>query len=292
MGTDTMSALALLRDHYKEHMAGFSIAATEHSVMTAGGPQGEIDVVRRILAATPPDQMVAMVGDSFDMIEFVKTILATPDIKADIEKRSAPVIVRPDSGDPVEMDLKVFKALAGVFGVSTNAKGYAVLPPYIRMIQGDGIEWYQREVERDDYHNMTRSNYLTYGHTVEDILQNFERAGISADNIAFGSGGGLLQKWNRDTQRMAIKCSWMQIDGEGHDIFKKPKTDPTKDSKRGRLALIEEEGELITVQEKELITINTIPNRCGTENLLQTVFENGVLMNRQSLSDIRHNAQN
>ena len=57
--------------------------------------------------------------------------------------------------------------------------------------------------------------------------------GWSANNIAFGSGGGLLQKMNRDTQKCAFKCSLATVDNKDIDVFKDPITAPGKKSKKG-----------------------------------------------------------
>jgi nicotinamide phosphoribosyltransferase len=230
MGTDTMPALYFLKRFYNaEGMPAFSIRATEHSIMTARGEAGEADVVRQVLDNTPSDQMVAMVGDSFDMIGFVTNILALPDIKERIQRRTAPLVVRPDSGDPAQVCLEVFRALQDVFGSATNEQGYDILPPYLAMIQGDGIQWYPVLI--------SKSGEMGWRHTIQDILDCFEAEGISASNIAFGSGGGLIQQWNRDHIRFAIKNAFMIVDGEPRDIYKNPATDPTKSSKRGRLAV-------------------------------------------------------
>jgi nicotinamide phosphoribosyltransferase len=266
MGTDTMAAIPLLRDYYgATDMPAFSIPATEHSVMTAGGPEGEADVVRRILRAHPTG-LVAMVGDSFDMYRFVTDVIGNnPDILEAIRSREGTVVIRPDSGDLPDVDIDVFHAIESVFGSETNDKGFRVLPPYVRMIQGDGIEW--------------REGFDDPVHTTEDILRAFYHERISADNIAFGSGGGLLQKWNRDTQRFAIKCSAMRIGGEWRDIFKQPKTDPTKNSQRGRLAVRYTDGDNIHTVNEEYVE--------SGENLLQTVFLNGDLIRFQTLNDIR-----
>ena len=251
-GTDTMAALALLRDYYTPHsefnnthtISGFSIPATEHSVMTMGGPDGEREIVNRILDAHPTG-LVACVIDSYDTIRFIKEVIGgDPTLVKEILDRDGTLVFRPDSGDLPMIDLDVFWALEEVFGTTVNEKGYKVLPLQVRMIQGDGIKWTKMP---------TMSNYNNHESTVELILQAFKDNMISADNIAFGSGGGLLQQWDRDSLRFAIKCCTAKIDGEWHDIFKKPATDPSKNSKRGfirpdNFGLIYKDGLLIYQQ--------------------------------------------
>jgi nicotinamide phosphoribosyltransferase len=271
MGTDTMVCLDLLRDYYGENMAGFSIPATEHSIMTARGPEGEADVVRQVLAAYPQG-LVAMVIDSFDTRRFIRDVIGgNEDIKQMIRARQGTVVFRPDSGELPEIDLEVFKELARVFGTETNPKGYAVLPSQVRMIQGDGIKW-------------CRNTTGEWQHTVEDILSAFRRNAISADNIAFGSGGGLLTDFTRDTQRFAIKCSAQLRNDEWIDIFKAPATDPTKNSKRGRLMVRKVNGVFRTERLDETLT------DLDKRDWLQLTFLNGKMMRYQNLADIRKRA--
>lgn len=87
----------------------------------------------------------------------------------------------------------------------------------------------------------------------------------SAENVAFGTGGALLQKINRDTQKVAFKCSNITVNGEDvsvlkslnasirlfiqHHVFKDPVTDPGKRSKKGRLTLEFRDGRMQTIEE-------------------------------------------
>jgi nicotinamide phosphoribosyltransferase len=112
-------------------------------------------------------------------------------------------VVRPDSGDPPTIVVEVLKILGEAFGCSVNEKkGYRVLDSHVRVIQGDGID---REMLRK-------------------ILEAMRANHWSADNIAFGSGGGLLQKLNRDTCKYAFKCSSATVRGSERDVFKQPAT--------------------------------------------------------------------
>lgn len=68
---------------------------------------------------------------------------------------------------------------------------------------------------------------------LEKILGAMKAFKWSADNVAFGSGGALLQKMHRDTQKCAYKCSFATVDGENRDVYKEPVTDKAKKSKKG-----------------------------------------------------------
>jgi nicotinamide phosphoribosyltransferase len=106
------------------------------------------------------------------------------------------------------------------------------------------------------------------------------RKGWSMDNWSFGMGGALLQQINRDTLRFALKCSAIDINGQWHDVYKQPVTDPGKDSRAGRFVLLKQGQEFVTVKQEAGLSIE------GTDQL-ETVLENGVLRREQTLDEIR-----
>ena len=193
------------------------------------------------------------------------------ELKAKVLSRDGVLVVRPDSGIPVNITHEVIRRLGESFGFTTSnysANGYKVLNPKVRVIQGDGV---------DDI-------------SIRQILENLEKNGWSADNIAFGCGGALLQRLDRDTQKFAFKCSSITVNGEERDVYKAPITDSGKNSKRGRLGLYFADGGMYN----NFITLNTkerAQNNTGAkENLLQTVFLNGVVTSNQTLSSIKERA--
>jgi nicotinic acid phosphoribosyltransferase len=127
-------------------------------------------------------------------------------------RRNRGTAVSGNSGYPPEVVINCLRILGNRFGVIVNDKGYKVLDSHVRMIQGDGID-----------HEM-----------IILILRTMKTLGWSADNIAFGSGGALLQKMNRDTYNFAFKCSEITIDGKQYPVFKDPVTQSNKVSKSGR----------------------------------------------------------
>jgi len=236
-------------------MAGFSIPAAEHSTITAWGKSKEREAYENMLDQFPAG-LVAVVSDSYDIFNACQNIWGEA-LRDKILQRDGVLVIRPDSGDPTEILPKMFSILGDVFGFELNKKGYKLLNPKVRVIQGDGID---RE-------------------TLQPILLALKNNGWSADNIAFGSGGGLLQKLNRDTSKFAIKCSEVEVGGEKRQVMKDPITDPEKRSKAGRLKLIKNAGCYETVAE-------SVPG----EDQLKTVFENGQLMREYAFEDIRQRA--
>lgn len=263
-GTDTVPALTIPSNFYGEsdsYVPGVSIRATEHSVMTARGEAGEFDVVESLLAKNP-DGFLATVIDSYDYRRYIE-VLGTK-YKEQILNRNGRIVFRPDSGEPVSTSLDVIELLGKYFGYTVNGKGYKVLPNQVRCLWGDGI---------------TEEG-------IDAILKNSAEHGWSAENWVFGCGGGLLQKINRDTCRFAFKCSSQKYDGEWHDVWKKP-IDMSKASKRGRLALVWEDGPNLTRDGGRYQTIREEELLNNFENLLELVFENGELKREQKFSDIR-----
>jgi nicotinamide phosphoribosyltransferase len=259
MGTDTVEALSHIMRHYgASGPVGFSIPAMEHSTVTSWGRDGEEASFRNMLKQhAKPGGLVACVSDSYDIYRACRkwgTML-----KADVLHSGATVVIRPDSGDPSVVVTQCAKILDQYFGHTINSKGFKVLNN-VRIIQGDGID-----------HKSIRS-----------ILFSLTLSGYSADNVAFGQGGALLQQVNRDTLKFAMKCSAAKINGTWVDVFKDPITDSGKRSKKGMLALIRDNGKYKTINSKDL---------GSEENLLVERFVNGKLFNETTFDEIRERAK-
>lgn len=263
MGTDTMASLLLHRKFYHEPMAGFSIPAAEHSTITSWGRDNEIEAYRNMLRNfAKPNSLVAVVSDSWNIYEAVEKIWGEQ-LKQEVIDSGATIVIRPDSGEPVEVVSKVAHLLAEKFGFEVNSKGYKVLKN-VRIIQGDGVNQ----------------------NSIRAILQRLKTEGFSASNIAFGIGGSLLQKIDRDTLKFAYKCSAIVTDGNLREVYKQPITDAGKNSKRGRLDLIKDEnGEYKTVQLKDVET------PAAENSQMRVVFENGELLIDDNLGEIRRRAK-
>ena len=268
MGTDTVTGLLYCREYYGADMAGFSIPAMEHSTVTSWGRENEVDSYRNMLkthgkAGAP----IAFVSDSYDIFEACKKW--GTELKQDVLDSGAVVVIRPDSGHPSEVVCRCLQILEKYFGSVKNDKGYRVLNN-VRVIQGDGID-----------HS-----------TIRSILFVMEMNGFSADNVAFGQGGALLQQVNRDTMQFAMKCSSVGIQGddglEWRDVYKQPATDPGKNSKRGRVTLWESGGEY-----ESSVTRPTrwTDKGFGWDHVLKEVFRDGESLNEITFDEVRANAR-
>merc|ERR1712039_65622 len=175
--------------------------------------------------------------------------------------RDGVLVVRPDSGELPGIVLQVLEKLGEKFPVTKTSTGHKLLDQHIRVIQGDGVDI----------------------KSLEMILEAMKDKGWAADNLAFGSGGALLQKLHRDTSKCAFKCSNAVIAGKNVDVVKDPITDPGKKSKKGRLRLQRfKNGQWVTMTEG-----------AGEDNLdhLVEVYRDGKLLVDRSLKNIRARAE-
>ncbi len=259
-GSDTVQGVLFANHYYNHPMAAYSIPAAEHSTITAWQRDGEEQAYRNMLHQfAKPGSLLAVVSDSYDLWQAIDHLWGDRLRQAVIDS-GATVVIRPDSGNPVEIVGKVLQRLELHFGSTVNRKGYKVLN-HVRVIQGDGV-------------NET---------SIVEILDSIERLGFSATNLAFGMGGALLQKLNRDTQKFAIKCSEVIAKDRAIAVYKDPITDPGKKSKAGRLALV-----------KTPTGYETVPATTESlqHNQLEVVYENGVMLQETSFEQVRQRTWN
>ena len=267
MGTDTISGILFAREYYSAGIAGFSIPAAEHSTITSWGRDNEVNAYDNMLTQfAKPGSILAVVSDSYDIYNAAEKLWGE-ELRQKVIDSGATVVIRPDSGDPEIVCRKLVQILGDKFGYTTNAKGFKVLNN-VRLIQGDGIN----------------------EHTIRCILGSFQAYGWSADNIAFGMGGALLQQVDRDTQKFAMKCSAVEI-GSGNwiDVQKDPITDPGKKSKAGCVTLWKGGGEWVSAvdQPKGWYDKGFGP---FTE-MLETVYCDGKLIKEITFDEVRANAR-
>jgi len=229
-GTDCVPAINYMNEYYegyKTSVVGTSVPATEHSVMCCDGSEGEFNTIKRLITETYPTGIVSIVGDSYDFWRTLTEYL--PKLKDEINAREGKVVVRPDSGDPLDIITGYYdhpynspsykgalKCLWETFGGTINEAGYKVLNPKIGLIYGDAIT-----VER-----------------ASEILEAMENLGFCSSNIIFGIGSYTYQYVTRDTFGFAMKATSAVINGERRAIFKDPITaDGSKKSARGLLCV-------------------------------------------------------
>ncbi|TPX54317.1 nicotinate phosphoribosyltransferase [Powellomyces hirtus] len=240
-GTDTLSAAYYAQFNLNGGKpVATSIPATEHSVMTAFPSEKEA-IIR--LLNNYGHGVCACVMDSYDYVNALDKVL--PSIAKHKLEKGGFLVLRPDSGDPVEVVMQGLRAIEKVFGATTNSKGYKVVTG-ASIIQGDAV---------------------TYD-SLQTILKATTAAGFAAQNVGFGMGGGLLQKVNRDTMSFATKLSQIvYADGTERDVMKMPKTGMGKISLPGTFAVVKDEVGIPIVYPAE--------TKPSTRNLLRTIYDHG-----------------
>lgn len=272
-GTDSVPAIDFHEQYYNadsdNEMVGGSVPATEHSVMCMGTKDNEIGTFERLITELYPTGIVSIVSDTWDFWQVITEYL--PKLKSGILARDGKVVIRPDSGDPVKIIVGDKNAVPGspefkgaiecmweVFGGTVTEKGFKLLDSHIGLIYGDSITLQRQEA----------------------ILSGLKEKGFSSFNVVLGIGSFTYEYVTRDTYGFAMKATYGEVNGEARNIFKDPKTDDgTKKSAKGLLAVFKENDTLL------------LKDECTWEEekqgLLQPVFENGKVVNEQSLSEIR-----
>jgi nicotinamide phosphoribosyltransferase len=265
-GSDNISAIDLIMTYYNtDEMLAFSIPASEHSTITSWGEENEVKAYENMLDAYPTG-IRACVSDSYNILRACEELWGGQ-LRDKVLNLNGRLVIRPDSGDPVQTLKKVFNILWDKFGGRTNSKGFKVIDEHVRVIQGDGV------------------NY----ESIIEILDMMVEEGFSAENIVFGMGGALLQKVDRDTQKFAFKCCSITINGEERDVQKHPLevdkygniVKSFKTSKKGHLKLIETVNGFETIQEA----------KDDEGDVMVKVFENGHLLVDYNFQEIRQRAE-
>lgn len=274
-GSDTVIASKLIREVYNtDTIYGKSIPATEHSVMTLKGEEGELELMERVLK-TFPTGIVACVSDSYNIFRACSEYWGTKLKELVLSRPSEPgnqLVIRPDSGDVKRTLVEIFNILFDKFGYTTNEKGYKVLPPQVRVIQGDGV------------------NFESIG----EIYQLLELHKISPENLALGMGGKLLQAdINRDTQNFATKACFAIVNGKEVNVIKSPTemdadgniVKSFKKSKQGKLKLVLNEDSsyrTVTSMDADFDIV---------KDELVEVFNMGVITKEYTFDEIRERAK-
>lgn len=276
-GSDVLPVIDYVEVYYggsnPDELIGASVPATEHSVMCAGGEEDEMQTFERILNLYP-EGIVSVVSDTWDFFGVLTGIL--PQLKDKIMARDGKLVIRPDSGDPVDIicgtvdiygknptveERGAIQLLWEVFGGTVNEKGFKVLDPHIGLIYGDSITYERAQL----------------------IIDRLALKGFSAENVVFGVGSFTYQHVTRDTYGSAVKATQVTIGGEARDIQKNPKTDSgLKKSATGKLAVLNRmDGSLYLVEKAEPWQLE--------KSLLETVWVDGEFTKWYSFAEVRKN---
>lgn len=251
--SDTIPGYLAASKYYNAAAPHGAAMMLEHSNTMSFGQEHEADLFRDLLSRTDVEA-VGLLTDTYDHDNVVETIVGK-ELRDEILAFPGVVVVRGDSGDPVKTPVDMVETLMETFEPTVNLKGFRVLPPSVRVVQGDGLT----------------------AETFGAIYAELERRGLAADNVLCGMGGGLLQAVTRDTLLFGYKANAICVDGVWRDVAKKPTGSTFKHSKAGRLALQYVDDDFRTVPH------DSIP---AEENQLVPVFRNGKLLRKWDFSEL------
>nr|WP_321221927.1 nicotinate phosphoribosyltransferase [uncultured Psychroserpens sp.] len=271
-GTDTIPTIDFLETYYNANsdtdLVGGSVAATEHSVMCMGTNLGEQETFKRLITEVYPNGIVSIVSDTWDLWKVLTEYL--PNLKNEVLARDGKVVIRPDSGDPVDIicgniDGKtseekkgVIELLWDIFGGTTNSKGYKELDSHIGAIYGDSI-------------TLDRAT---------QICERLKQKGFASTNVVLGIGSFTYQYNTRDTFGFAMKATYGEVNGEGREIYKDPITDDgTKKSAKGLIK--------IELQNGTYKLVDQVSWEEEHKGELREVYRDGKLVLDASLANIR-----
>ena len=308
-GSDTLPVIPASRYFYgikEDEMPIFSVNASEHSVSTTKiftvGEQQMIGDWLKIF----PKGILSIVSDTFDLWKLITEYL--PANKEAIMARDGKLVIRPDSGDPVDIicgesftktgqyvckgtpdyiessdntpeGKGVIELLWDIFGGTVNEQGYKVLDPHIGAIYGDSITP-ERQVK---------------------IYERLAAKGFAATNIVLGIGSFTYQYNTRDTLGFAAKGAWFEVKDTGkcncghtiecdcvkeYNIYKDPVTDDgVKKSLKGllRVDYVNDYGQ----KNPEIKVFTEQTHLQESTGLLQVIYEDGKFYNETSLTEIR-----
>lgn len=259
MGSDSMGAIDYVKQFYGGNILGYSVPATEHSIMCAYGHENELASFERIIDQAPENGIISVVSDTWNIFEACKK-WAT--LKEKIANKGQTLVIRPDSGDIRDVLNQIIPIINDGFGSTRNSKGYDVLNG-VKILWGDGMN----------------EDTIDLPFQIASVVHD-----VSADSIIVGSGGGLLQAGlDRDTNKFAFKASNIRIDGKDYPIAKDPITDPGKQSKKGRMKLGDFGDRYDTVLDSD-------PDYDRIHDKLKVVYRNGSIYNEDTMENIRTRA--
>ena len=271
-GTDTIPSIDFLEDYYNANsdneLVGGSVAATEHSVMCMGTNLGEQETFKRLITEVYPNGIVSIVSDTWDLWKVLTEYL--PNLKNEVLSRDGKVVIRPDSGDPVDIicgnpngnsteeKKGVIELLWDIFGGTINDKGYKELDSHIGAIYGDSI-------------TLDRA---------AQICERLKKKGFASTNVVLGIGSFTYQYNTRDTFGFAMKATYGEVNGEGREIYKDPITDDgTKKSAKGLIKIEKQNGSYQLIDQ-----VSWEEEQKGE---LKEIFRDGKLIVDDTLAEIR-----
>lgn len=313
-GSDTLSVIPAARYYYNEpedEVCINSVNASEHSVsttkiFTVGERQMIIDWLKKL-----PNGVFSMVCDTFSTWEFIE-FLRDPEIRELIINRNGKLVVRPDSGDPVDIICGSTKPVTLLNDTAHDVwyqgkyyedrggrREFAHVEKKIETIKPSEkgvieLLWdiFGGTINAQGYKVLDPRIGAIYGDSINterqyQIYKRLEAKGFAVTNVVLGVGSFTYQFNTRDTFGFAAKGAWFEVEEDsvkkGYSIYKDPVTDDgTKKSLKGFQYV-----EYNTDGEYEVISEVSEEKAYSESNILRTIYKNGEFFNQTTLSEVR-----
>lgn len=313
VGSESIPAVGAVEEYYnmdaEKELISATVPATEHSVMCAGGKEDEFETFKRLITELYPKGFVSIVSDTWDLWQVVTDFL--PRLKEEIMSRDGRLVVRPDSGDPVDIICGIDTTQI----VSLNGKEYYIKGVWSDAHFSDDIqnailnnpEAYSKyevtDIQKKGVYELLWDTFggttnekgykvldthvgVIYGDSItlerqKEIYKRLEEKGFAATNLVLGIGSYTYQYRTRDSLGFAMKATWCQVDGEAREIFKQPKTDSgMKNSLKGLIHVDKDNNGIY-------YATDCVSKEQEQGGCLETVFEDGKLVKEVSMKEIR-----
>lgn len=257
-----------------------------------------------------PTGILSVVSDTFDLFRVIAEIL--PRLKDQIMAREGKLVIRPDSGDPVDITCGLntrqnveFRTEGfGMHYLETDYEGNSISDwKMTKESEVKGViellwDIFGGTTSKEGYKVLDSHIGSIYGDSINlkrqiAIYERLASKKFASTNIVLGIGSYTYQLNTRDTFGFAAKGAWFQANGNSYDIYKDPATDDgTKKSLRGFCQVFNNRPDALPHElkydGKDQLEVNT---QCTNEQedggLLQVIYENGKFYNQVTLTTIR-----
>jgi nicotinamide phosphoribosyltransferase len=241
MGTDTIPALQGIKYYYGDDNVGFSVPASEHSVMCAHGKEGEIDTLKYLMKQYPKG-ILSVVSDTWNLWKLITEYL--PQLKEEILTRDGKLVIRPDSGNPVDIICgDAWRVQGFTEGVLNKVGENGIVlnytdNKYYKVKLNDNYEVIGEEttdvtsvnkgviellwdifggtVNEQGYKVLDSHIGAIYGDsitldTAKEICERLKAKGFASTNVVLGIGSYSMGYATRDNQGGAVKSTYVEI---------------------------------------------------------------------------------
>lgn len=213
VGTDTIPAVLAAEKFYganvDSELVGCSVNATEHSVTCSWQEEGELAFYRHLMHNVAPTGILSLVADTWDFWNGVTVIL--PELKDEILARDGTVVIRPDSGDPVDI-------LCGREFKTVNTYGATDFDSWKEFVAEDIDDKFRNELNAEHPHwsdtQLYTGDFGAYKVTYTPSLNRHDKTYYYVDNYGAKVDDCTFEKVELTAEdKGLIECLWETFGG-------------------------------------------------------------------------------